>query len=64
MGRKYLSRKDIAEARRNIEIFNSMLKRGAVREQENIVREHYVVCGCGAPGCGFIRCDRKEKASS
>lgn len=58
---RYLSPKAIAAAKREMEIFNSMLKRGEIREPENILREHYIVCGCGAEGCGFIFCTRKEK---
>jgi len=64
MSGKFLSRVDLAAAKRELEIFNSMKKRGEVREPENILREHYVVCGCGAPGCGFIHCDRKKKELS
>ena len=61
MSGKFLSRVDLAAAKREMEIFNSMLKRGDVRYPDDILRERYVVCGCGAPGCGFISCDRKQK---
>ena len=61
MSGKFLSRVDLAAAKREMEIFNSMLKRGDVRNPDDILREHYVVCGCGAPGCGFISCDRNKK---
>ena len=64
MSGKFLSRVDLAAAKRKMEIFNSMLKRGDVRYPDDILREHYVVCGCGAPGCGFITCDRKQKELS
>jgi len=59
MGR-FLSNKDMIAAKRKHEIFNSMLKRGEVRAADKIVREHHVVCGCGAEGCMFIHATRDE----
>ena len=50
---KYLTPRDMAAAVREHEIFNSMVKRGMIKLSES-VRTHYVVCGCGAEGCGFI----------
>lgn len=64
MSGKFLSRVDLAAAKREMEIFNFMLKRGDVRNPDDILRERYVVCGCGALGCGFISCDRKQKELS
>jgi len=57
---KYLSRRDIAAARRGMEIFNSMLKRGEVINADQIERLHHVVCGCGAEGCIFISAQRRQ----
>lgn len=53
MSGKFMSKLDIHEARREQEIWNSMLKRGLI-DPSKFVRTAYVVCGCGAPGCGFI----------
>ncbi len=52
MGRR-LSPKDISAARREQEMWNSMVKRGEI-DPTKAVREQYVVCGCGVEGCGFI----------
>ena len=57
MGRR-MTPKDISAARFEQEIFNSMIKRGKINPNDH-VREHYVVCGCGAEGCGFIARWRK-----
>lgn len=53
MSGKFLSRVDLAAAKREQEIWNSMLNRGLI-DPSQFVRTAYVVCGCGAPGCGFI----------
>jgi hypothetical protein len=50
---RFLSKLDIHEARREQEIWNSMLKRGLI-DPSKFVRTQYVVCGCGVRGCGFI----------
>jgi hypothetical protein len=50
---KRLSLKEINIARHEQEIWNSQLKRGLI-DPTQFVRTHYVVCGCGAEGCGFI----------
>lgn len=50
---KRLSLKEINMARHEQEVWNSMLKRGAIDPTKG-VRTQYVVCGCGAEGCGFI----------
>lgn len=50
---KRLSLKEINAARHEQEVLNSMIKRGEV-DPATFVRTHYVVCGCGAEGCGFI----------
>lgn len=44
---------DLAAAKHEQEIWNSMLKRGLI-DPSKFVRTGYVVCGCGAPGCGFV----------
>ena len=48
-----MTKRDLHEARREQEIWNSMLKRGLI-DPSKFVRTAYVVCGCGAEGCGFI----------
>lgn len=50
---KYLTQKEINIARHEQEVWNSQLKRGLI-DPSQFVRTHYVVCGCGAEGCGFI----------
>ncbi len=50
---KYLTQKEVNIARHEQEIWNSMLKRGLI-DPTTFVRTGYVVCGCGAEGCGFI----------
>lgn len=56
---KFLSQKEINMARHEQEIWNSMLKRGLI-DPSQFVRTGYVVCGCGAEGCGFITQWRKR----
>lgn len=53
MSGKFLTKRDLHEARREQEIWNSMLKRGLI-DPSKFVRTAYAVCGCGAEGCGFI----------
>ena len=53
MSGKFLSPKDLSAAKYEQEIWNSMLKRGLI-DPTKFVRTGYVVCGCGAEGCGFI----------
>ena len=50
---KRLSLKEISMARHEQEVWNSMVKRGEI-DVGKFVRTLYVVCGCGAEGCGFI----------
>ena len=50
---KRLSLKEINIARHEQEIFNSRVNRGVI-DPTKFVRTQYVVCGCGAEGCGFI----------
>jgi len=59
MGR-FLSQKEMSNARHTQEVFNSMLKRGEVYNADKIVREHMVVCGCGVEGCMFVSLVRTE----
>jgi hypothetical protein len=47
----WLTKDDIANAIREQNILNSRVKRGEIDRPTNT---YYVVCGCGAPGCGFI----------
>jgi hypothetical protein len=60
MSGRFLSKVDMAEARRQMEIFNSRLNRGEIKRSEDILRIHHIVCGCGAQGCIFIHLSRKE----
>ena len=53
MSGKYLTLKEINIAKHEQEVWNSMLKRGLI-DPSKFVRTAYVVCGCGAEGCGFI----------
>ena len=50
---KRLSLKEVNIARHEQEIFNSRVNRGVI-DPTKFVRTQYVVCGCGAEGCGFI----------
>ncbi len=53
MSGKKLTPKEIAMARHEMEVWNSQLARGLI-DPSQFVRTQYVVCGCGAEGCGFI----------
>lgn len=53
MSGRFMTKIDIAAARREQEIFNSMVKRGEI-DTSQFKRTAYVVCGCGVEGCGFI----------
>lgn len=59
MGR-FLSQKEMSNARYTQEVFNSMLKRGEVYNADNIVQERMIVCGCGVEGCMFVSLVRNE----
>ncbi len=60
MGR-FLTGRDMASAKHEEEeVYNSMKKRGEVKDADKIVRERHVVCGCGASGCIFISAQRKD----
>jgi hypothetical protein len=60
MSGRFLSPKDLSAAKHEMEIFNSMLKRGKVKAAERIVKEYHIVCGCGVEGCIFIHLQRDE----
>jgi hypothetical protein len=60
MSGRRLSPKDLSAAKHEMEIFNSMLKRGEVKAAERIVKTSHVVCGCGVLGCIFIHAQRDE----
>lgn len=53
MSGKFMSPKDLSAAKYDQEVWNSMLNRGEI-DPSKFVRTHYVVCGCGVEGCGFI----------
>jgi hypothetical protein len=53
MGRR-LTQVDMAAARYEEEVFNSRLKRGEVKEADEIRRTFHVICGCGVEGCMFM----------
>lgn len=59
MGR-FLSPKDMSAAKHEMEVYNSLHKRGMIRSPDKIVREMHVVCGCGVEGCLFISAQRDE----
>jgi hypothetical protein len=46
-----------------MDIYNSALKRGEIENADSIVREHFVICGCGAEGCGFVSVISKDDKS-
>ena len=50
---KFLSKADLMAAKHEQEVFNSKINRGEI-DPTTYVRTQYVVCGCGAEGCGFI----------
>lgn len=50
---KFLSLKEVNIARHEQEVWNSQLNRGLI-DPSKFTRIHYVVCGCGLEGCGFI----------
>lgn len=59
MGRR-LSQIDLSAAKHAQETFNSMLKRGEIRDPDKIVKEHLIICCCGAEGCLFHYAERNE----
>lgn len=59
MGRR-LTPKDLSAAKHEMEIFNSMLKRGEIKSPDKIVKVDHIVCGCGVEGCIFIHAKRNE----
>lgn len=62
MSGRFLSRYDLAEARRVSERFNAALKRGEVPQAHRITYTRHIVCGCGAPGCVFLYAHRRDDA--
>jgi hypothetical protein len=58
---KLLKPDDLIEHKRQMQRFNSRLKRGEIENPEEIVRIQQVTCGCGADGCCFISVTRKDK---
>lgn len=56
---KFLSLEEISSAKHEQEIWNSMVNRGDI-DTTKFVRTHYVVCGCGVKGCGFITTWKKN----
>lgn len=60
MSGRRLSANDIASAKHEEEIFNSMLKRGEIRSPDKITKTMHVVCGCGNEGCIFLCHIRNE----
>lgn len=59
MGR-FLSRLDLAKAKRDLEIFNSRIKRGEI-DPSTFTRIAHVACECGVDGCMFITKWMKKK---
>lgn len=62
MSGKFLDANDLSAARNEQEVWNSMLNRGLI-DPSKFVRTQYIVCGCGAPGCGFITRWMKDHGS-
>ena len=54
MSGAWINRFDLNAAKHSSEVFNSMLKRGEIKDADKIVRSILVICRCGAPGCVFI----------
>lgn len=50
---RWMTNKDLAAAKFEQEVWNSMLKRGLI-DPTKFTRTQYIVCGCGVEGCGFI----------
>ena len=59
MSYRWMNKEDIASAIRAQNIYNSRVKRGEIDVKE-VLSTNYVVCGCGEPGCGWIRINRKQ----
>jgi len=59
MSYRWMTPKDLSAAIRAQEIFNSRVKRGEIN-LDDIKSYHYVVCGCGEPGCGWVRVEHKK----
>lgn len=59
MSYRWMTPKDLSAAVRAQEIFNSRVKRGEI-DLNDIQSYHYVVCGCGEEGCGFMSILRSE----
>jgi hypothetical protein len=62
MGR-WLTKVDVASFIEHQNVFNSQIKRGEI-SRKGILSEHYVVCGCGVEGCGFISLRREDPPPS
>jgi len=63
MSYRWMGKKDIAAAIRAQNIYNSWVKRGEIDVKE-VLSTHYVVCGCGEPGCGFLSIHRKDTSQT
>ena len=50
MSGRFLSPKDISAAKLEEEVFNSMLKRGEIKDPDRILRTQHIVCGYGMIG--------------
>ena len=53
MGR-FLTKTDMAAAKREEEISNSMLNRNEIKDSDKIMKQFHVICGCGVEGCMFM----------
>jgi hypothetical protein len=56
MSYRWMTPKDLSAAVKAQNIHNSRIKRGEIKP----IDYHYVVCGCGEEGCGFISLHQKE----
>lgn len=61
MSGRFLTKHDIASAKHEEEVYNSLLKRGKIENADKIVSQRHVVCGCGAIGCIFMHFTRDYK---
>lgn len=50
---KFQTQLGMSIIRRDTAIRNSMIARGAFTPKK-YASEHFVICGCGFPGCGFF----------
>jgi hypothetical protein len=50
---KFQTLRGMGVMRHDMDVFNARLRRGEIENADDIVRTQYIICGCGAEGCGF-----------